>query len=83
MDARILCVGAADHRTHIVEHYGVKEPCLYAEIFSNATFPDALPALDRELAREAKQRGCPCCGGVLDIADYPRKPRSVSRQVMA
>jgi hypothetical protein len=48
---------------------------LYAEIFSNASFPDALLALDRELAREAKQRGCPRCGGVLDIANYPRKPR--------
>jgi len=52
-----------------------KEPCLYAEIFSNASFPEALLALDRELAREAKQRGCPRCEGVLDIAHYPRKPR--------
>jgi len=48
---------------------------LYAEIFSNASFPDALLALDRELAREAQQRGCPRCEGVLDVANYPRKPR--------
>jgi hypothetical protein len=48
---------------------------LYAEIFSNANFPDALLALDRELARETKQRGCPRCEGVLDVANYPRKPR--------
>jgi hypothetical protein len=48
---------------------------LYVEIFSNASFPDALLALDRELARDAKQRGCPRCGAVLDTADYPRKPR--------
>lgn len=48
---------------------------MYAEIFSNASFPDALLALDLELARAAKQRGCPRCGGVLDIANYPRKPR--------
>jgi hypothetical protein len=48
---------------------------LYAEIFSNASFPDALLALDRELARETKQRGCPRCAGVLDVANYPRKPR--------
>ena len=48
---------------------------MYAEIFSNANLPLALLALDRELAREAKQRGCPRCGGVLDVADYPRKPR--------
>ena len=48
---------------------------MYAEIFSNASFPDALLALDRELAREAKLRGCPRCGGVLDVADFQRKPR--------
>lgn len=48
---------------------------MYAEIFSNASFPDALLALDRELAREAKLRGCPRCGAVLDVANYPRKPR--------
>lgn len=48
---------------------------MYAEIFSNASFPDALLALDRELAAEAKARGCPRCHGVLDVADYPRKPR--------
>jgi hypothetical protein len=48
---------------------------LYAEIFSNASFPDALLALDRELARETKQRGCPRCASMLDIANYPRKPR--------
>jgi hypothetical protein len=48
---------------------------LYAEIFSNASLPDSLLALDRELAEEAKARGCPRCGGVLDVADYPRKPR--------
>jgi hypothetical protein len=35
----------------------------------------ALLALDRELARETKQRGCPRCGGVLDVANYQRKPR--------
>jgi hypothetical protein len=48
---------------------------LYAEIFSNASFPDALLALDRELAGAAKLRGCPRCGAALDVADYPRKPR--------
>lgn len=48
---------------------------MYAEIFSNASFPAALLELDREFAREAKQRGCPRCEGVLDIANYSRKPR--------
>jgi len=48
---------------------------LYAEVFSNASFPVALLALDGELAQETKQRGCPRCGGVLDVANYQRKPR--------
>ena len=48
---------------------------MYAEIFSNASFSDALLELDREFAREAKQRGCPWCEGVLDVANYSRKPR--------
>lgn len=48
---------------------------MYAEIFSNTSIADALLALDHELAREAKQRGCPRCRGVLDVANYTRKPR--------
>jgi hypothetical protein len=48
---------------------------LYAEIFSNASFPEVLLALDLELALEAKQGGCPRCHGVLDVANYERKPR--------
>ncbi|HKU43503.1 MAG TPA: hypothetical protein VJR89_35315 [Polyangiales bacterium] len=49
---------------------------MYAEIFSNASFLDALLELDRDFARQAKQRGCPRCGSVLDIANYSRKPRA-------
>jgi hypothetical protein len=30
---------------------------------------------DRDLAEEARRRGCPKCGGRLHRADYPRKPR--------
>lgn len=48
---------------------------MYAEIFSQASFPDALLALDRDLALAAKLQGCPRCHGVLDVANYPRKPR--------
>jgi hypothetical protein len=48
---------------------------LYAEIFSKANFPDVLLTLDRELALEVKRRGCPRCTGVLDVANYARKPR--------
>lgn len=48
---------------------------MYAEIFAKASFADALLTLDRELAEAAQARGCPRCKGVLDVADYPRKPR--------
>lgn len=34
-----------------------------------------LMQLDRDLAQEAKERGCPVCQGRLDSAAYPRKPR--------
>jgi hypothetical protein len=31
--------------------------------------------IDQDLASEARERGCPACGGRLHRADYPRKPR--------
>ena len=31
---------------------------------------------DEKLAADTRQRGCPC-GGRIDRADYPRKPRGV------
>lgn len=34
-----------------------------------------LSELDREMAQEARSGGCVFCGGRLDSADYPRKPR--------
>jgi hypothetical protein len=34
-----------------------------------------LMRLDRDLAQEAKDGGCIWCGGRLDCANYPRKPR--------
>lgn len=48
---------------------------MYAEILADASFPDALLQLDRELCRRVKAQGCPICGAVLDVADYDRKPR--------
>ena len=30
---------------------------------------------DEDLAAQVKAAGCPDCGGRLDVADYPRKPR--------
>lgn len=31
--------------------------------------------IDRDLAAVVRAGGCPDCGGRLDVADYPRKPR--------
>lgn len=36
-----------------------------------------LSDLDEELAEEARKKGCAFCGGRLDHARYPRKPRGV------
>ena len=54
----------------------LKEYPLYATVFSNASFPAALLALDEELAAAAQRAGCLKCGGRLHWARYPRKPRS-------
>ena len=48
---------------------------MYRTIFEDASFPSALLALDEEMAEAARQAGCPHCGGRLDSARYPRKPR--------
>jgi hypothetical protein len=34
-----------------------------------------LPRIDADLAVKARAAGCPVCGGRLDVANYPRKPR--------
>ena len=34
-----------------------------------------LPRIDADLAAKARAAGCPECGGRLDVANYPRKPR--------
>jgi hypothetical protein len=34
-----------------------------------------LPRIDDDLATKTQAAGCPSCGGRLDSADYPRKPR--------
>jgi hypothetical protein len=34
-----------------------------------------LPRLDADLAAKTRAAGCPVCGGRLDVANYPRKPR--------
>jgi hypothetical protein len=34
-----------------------------------------LPKIDDDLAEKARAAGCSFCGGRLDVADFPRKPR--------
>lgn len=34
-----------------------------------------LPRIDADLAAKARAAGCSACGGRLDVANYPRKPR--------
>ncbi len=41
----------------------------------DAKFLAALVAIDAEHAEQVRRGGCPECGGALDHADYPRKPR--------
>lgn len=48
---------------------------MYTTLLADATLYDALLAIDQELATTAQAGGCRICGGRLDHADYPRKPR--------
>ena len=48
---------------------------MYTSLLTDAFFFDRLLAIDRELATTAQGGGCLGCGGRLDHADYPRKPR--------
>ncbi len=44
-------------------------------ILGDSRFFQVLLAIDKANAEKARERGCPFCGGVLDVANYPRKPR--------
>jgi len=48
---------------------------LYTTVLADATLFEALLKIDRELADAAQAGGCLICGGRLDHADSPRKPR--------
>jgi len=48
---------------------------LYTTLLADATLFEALLAIDHDLAAAAQTGGCLICGGRLDHADYPRKPR--------
>jgi len=48
---------------------------LYTTLLADATLFEALLAIDDDLATTAHAGGCLLCGGRVDHADYPRKPR--------
>ena len=45
------------------------------ELLCDAKLYFHLLRIDRDLAAAERAKGCPACGGRLDVADYPRKPR--------
>lgn len=48
---------------------------MYHELLRDASFWAFLFSIDQDLANTAKAEQCPECGGRLDCANYPRKPR--------
>lgn len=50
---------------------------MYQALLGDVTFYRALLKLDEEIAAEWRSRGCVVCGAPIDVANYPRKPRTV------
>jgi hypothetical protein len=51
---------------------------MFSEFFSDANFYRFLTDIDRDIAAQVLENGCPHCrGGVLHVANYPRKPRGL------
>ncbi len=48
---------------------------MYQSVLADARLYELLLRLDEEVARSTQADGCGRCGGRLDRADYPRKPR--------
>ena len=48
---------------------------MWQNVLTDARLWHLLPAIDREIATDARTAGCPACGGPLHSARYPRKPR--------
>ena len=48
----------------------------------DASFWLTLFQLDRHIADQVRKHGCPSCAGKLYVANYPRKPRGVQREVL-
>lgn len=48
----------------------------------DASLWHALFLLDRHIADQVHDQGCPHCAGKLYVANYPRKPRGVKRDIV-
>ena len=51
-------------------------------MLADAGLYELLLRLDEDLARTTQAAGCRRCGGRLDRADYPRKPRGIPQELM-
>jgi len=47
------------------------------DFLNDSSFYTFLSLVDQDIAAEVQAAGCPCCGGVLHSARYPRKPRGL------
>ncbi|MBI3456493.1 MAG: hypothetical protein HY002_11985 [Candidatus Rokubacteria bacterium] len=52
---------------------------MYEILLADASFFEFLLCCDRDLAEEARMRGCLICKGVVHRADYERRPRGEPR----
>lgn len=48
---------------------------MWHELLRDPSLYELLLRLDEDLCTQARDKGCPYCGGPLHAADYPRKPR--------
>lgn len=51
---------------------------MWHAVVGDASFYELLYRVDEEIAAQAREAGCPQCGGRLDSARYRRKPRGAS-----
>jgi hypothetical protein len=51
-------------------------------VLADAGLYELLLRFDEDLARSTQAAGCGRCGGRLDRADYPRKPRGIPQEFM-
>ncbi len=73
--ANPLEVGPMPPRGFVSKSARQRRRCLSHNYDTGASFLCSLADTDAAFALQVRERGCPRCRGVLDRADYPRKPR--------